>query len=94
MLVLLGIAMLVKFERIDTWQQRRFPDVRSLDEMAGRGVRRVRNTGSPWRGHQPHVKCGLALDAPQLHDRDSAGPSLAAMVNFAMLGGSPGSACV
>jgi hypothetical protein len=36
----------------------------------------------------------LALDAPQLHDRDSAGPILAAMVNFAMLGGSPGSACV
>jgi hypothetical protein len=54
MLVLLGIAMLVKFERIDTWQQRRFPDVRSLDEIAGRGVRRVRNSGgSYWRVHQP-----------------------------------------
>src|SRR4029453_274012 len=54
MLVLLGIAMLVKFERIDTWEQRRFPAVRSLDEMAGRGVRRVRNSGgSHWRVHQP-----------------------------------------
>jgi hypothetical protein len=28
-LLLLGIAMLVNFERIDAWRQRRFPDVRS-----------------------------------------------------------------
>jgi hypothetical protein len=28
-LLLLGIAMLVNFERIDAWQQRRLPDVRS-----------------------------------------------------------------
>jgi hypothetical protein len=34
------------------------------DQIAGRGDRRVRNSGSHWRGHQPHVKCGSALDAP------------------------------
>jgi hypothetical protein len=52
-------------------------DVPSLRRDGRRGVRRVRNSGSHWRGHQPHVKRGSALDAPQLRDRDSAGPSLA-----------------
>ena len=35
-----------------------------FDEMAGRGVRRVRYSGSHWRGHQPHLKRGSALDSP------------------------------
>jgi hypothetical protein len=65
------------------------PTSHHSDEMAGRGVRRVRNNGSLWRGHHPHVKCGSALDAPQLRDRDSAGPSLAAMVTSQCLAGAP-----
>ena len=38
-LLLLGIAMLVNFERIDAWQQRRFPDVRSTPTRWQGGVR-------------------------------------------------------
>jgi hypothetical protein len=34
------------------------PTSHHSDEMAGHGVRRVRNSGSHWRGHQPHVKRG------------------------------------
>src|SRR4029450_12553376 len=69
-LLLLGIAMLVNFERYrcvaaETLARRPIYS----DGMTLRGVRRVRNTGSPWRGHQPHVKCGLALDAPPPRSR-------------------------
>jgi hypothetical protein len=70
MLVLLGIAMLVNFERYrcvaaETLARRPIYS----DGMALRGVRRGRNTGSPWRGHQPHVKCGWPLDAPPPRSR-------------------------
>ena len=40
------------------------------DEMAGRVDRRVRNSGSPWRGDQPNVKRGSGPRCPLL----SGGP--------------------
>jgi hypothetical protein len=71
--------MLVNFERIDAWQQRRFPDVRSTPtRWQGAAFVVFGIAVLLGEGHPPHVKYGLALDAPQLRDRDSAGPSLAA----------------
>jgi len=64
-LVLLGVAMLVNFARIDAVAAETVPLTSDhFDEMAGRGVRRVRYSGSHWRGHQPHLKRGSALDSP------------------------------
>jgi hypothetical protein len=65
LLVLLGIAMLVNFERIDAWQQRRFPDVRSLRRHGG--ARRSSCSELrwfSWARSSTAVKCGSALDAP------------------------------
>jgi hypothetical protein len=70
--------MLVNFERIDAWQQRRFPTSDHSDEMAGR------STSSEYRWfmgeviNRPEVRLGPRC--PQFRDRDSAGPSLAAIV--------------
>ena len=88
-LVLLGIAILVNFERIDAWQQRRFPDVRSLrrDGRARRSSCSEQRFSLARSSTAREVRLG-----PRCPPTPRSGPLRAEPRcdgDFAMLGGSP-----
>jgi hypothetical protein len=88
-LVLLGIAMLVNSERIDAWQQRRFPR-RPITPTRWQARRSsCSEEGFSLARSSTAREVRLGPRCPQLRDRDSGGSSLTPMVTSQCLAGAP-----